>query len=153
MEPDDVDLKILSLLQENAHLTIKEIAAAIHLSSTPVHERIRKLEAQGIIEKYVALLNKRKLGPYLMVYCNVTLSKQVQEHFLAFNEAISAMSEVVECNVVSGNFDYLLKLIVRDMEAYQQLYLTRLSVLKGVDKISSFFVMSEVKNTTVLPLT
>jgi DNA-binding Lrp family transcriptional regulator len=149
---DEIDLKILQLLQRNAQLTIKEIAAQINLSLTPVHERIKKLEENGVIERYVAILNKKKLGRPLMVYCNVTLDRQVQEHFLAFNEAIAQMPEVVECNVVSGNFDYLLKIMVKDMEAYQAFYISKLSVLKSVDKISSFFVMAEVKNTTEVPL-
>ncbi len=149
---DETDLKILRLLQQNAQLTIKEIAAQINLSLTPVHDRIKKLEESGVIEKYVAILHKKKLGKPLMVYCNVTLDRQVQEHFVAFNEAIGQMPEVVECNVVSGNFDYLLKIIIKDMEAYQTFYTSKLSVIKSIDKISSFFVMAEVKNTTQIPI-
>jgi Lrp/AsnC family transcriptional regulator, leucine-responsive regulatory protein len=149
---DDTDRKLLALLQQNAQLTIKEMAGQIGLSPTAVHDRVKKLEEAGVIERYVALLDKKKIGPALVVYCNVTLSKQSQATFLAFNQAIAAMPEVLEANVVSGNSDYLLKIIVRDMDAYQDFYLARLAALDGVDKISSFFVMSEVKNTTQLPL-
>ncbi len=145
---NDTDAKILNLLQDNARLTIKEIALKINLSLTPVHERIKKLELEGVIEKYVAILNRKKTGKSLLVYCQVTLNKQIQENFIAFNEAINQMPEVIECNVVSGTFDYLIKIVVKDMETYQQLYYSKLSGLKSVERISSFFVMSEVKNTT-----
>jgi len=145
---NDTDAKILNLLQDNARLTIKEIALKINLSITPVHERIKKLESEGVIEKYVAILNRKKTGKSLLVYCQVTLNKQIQENFIAFNEAINQMPEVIECNVVSGTFDYLIKIVVKDMETYQQLYYSKLSGLKSVEHISSFFVMSEVKNTT-----
>jgi Lrp/AsnC family leucine-responsive transcriptional regulator len=100
MQPDTTDRKILDLLQKNSQLTIKEIAGQINLSVTPVHERIRKLEKEGFIDKYVCLLNRRKLGKALVVYCNVTLDKQRKESFEDFNQAIVNMSEVLECSVV-----------------------------------------------------
>ena len=103
MQPDLTDKKILQLLQQNSQLTIKEIASQINLSVTPVHERIRKLEREGFIDKYVCLLNRRKLGKSLVVYCNVTLDKQRKESFEDFNRAIVEMEEVLECSVVSGN--------------------------------------------------
>ena len=148
MQPDVTDRKILELLQQDSQLTIKEIASRINLSVTPVHERIRKLERDGIIDKYVCLLNRRKLGKALVVYCNVTLDKQRKESFEDFNQAIVQMSEVLECSVVSGNFDYMLKVIVEDAEAYNQFYQHKLSALKSVLHISSYFVISEIKYTT-----
>jgi Lrp/AsnC family transcriptional regulator, leucine-responsive regulatory protein len=152
MPLDSTDKKILSLLQQDAQLTMKELASRINLSVTPVHDRIRKLEREGYIEKYVCLLNRRRLGQSLLVYCNVTLDKQRKESFEEFNAAVSGMPEVLECCVVSGNFDYLLKVVVTDVEAYNQFYQQKLSVLNSVLHISSFFVMSEVKSTTQLPL-
>ncbi|WP_247235203.1 Lrp/AsnC family transcriptional regulator [Telluribacter sp. SYSU D00476] len=152
MHLDATDKKILGLLQNNAQLTMKEIASRINLSLTPVHDRIRKLEREGYIEKYVCLLSRRRLGKSLLVYCNVTLDKQRKESFEEFNAAISSMPEVLECCVVSGNFDYLLKVVANDVEAYNQFYQQKLSVLNSVLHISSFFVMSEVKSTTELPL-
>jgi Lrp/AsnC family transcriptional regulator, leucine-responsive regulatory protein len=149
---DETDRKILALLQQNAHLTFKQIAEQINLSLTPVHDRIKKLERDGIIENYVAILNKKKLGHSLLVYCNVTLSKQTQENFEAFNAAIKAMPEVLECSVVSGTFDYLLKVVVRDMEHYHTLHQQKLSILPMVSLIHSYFVMAEVKNSTAIPL-
>jgi len=148
MQPDLTDKMILQLLQQNSQLTIKEIASQINLSVTPVHERIRKLEREGFIDKYVCLLNRRKLGKSLVVYCNVTLDKQRKESFEDFNRAIVEMEEVLECSVVSGNFDYMLKIVVQDAEAYNQFYQHKLSALKSVLHISSFFVISEIKYTT-----
>ncbi len=148
MHPDSTDKKILALLQENAQLTIKEIAGKINLSVTPVHERIRKLEREGYIDRYVCLLNRRKLGKSLIVYCHITLDKQRKESFEEFNRAISEMSEVMECSVVSGNFDYMLKVMVADSEEYNQFYQFKLSALSSVLHISSYFVISEIKHTT-----
>ena len=150
MQPDLIDRRILELLQQNSQLTIKEIASQINLSVTPVHERIRKLEREGYIDKYVGLLNRRKLGKSLLVYCNVTLDKQRKESFEDFNLAIVGMEEVLECSIVSGNFDYMLKVIVEDAEAYNQFYQHKLSALKSVLHISSYFVISEIKYTTAI---
>lgn len=150
MNLDETDRKILNLLQSNALLTIREIAERINLSITPIHDRIKKLEREGIIERYVTLLNRKALGRGLTVYCFVTLDKQRQESFLEFNEAIRQMPEVLECAVVSGNFDYLLKVVVSDMEAYNAFYQSKLSVMKSVSHMSSSFVMEEVKSTTAI---
>ncbi|AEI46630.1 Lrp/AsnC family transcriptional regulator [Runella slithyformis] len=149
---DETDHRILQLLQTNAQLTIKEIAADINLSITPVHDRIKKLEREGVIEKYVTILNKKRLGKGLTVYCNVTLDKQQRENFQEFNEAMLQMPEVVECCVVSGTFDYLIKIIATDVESYHTFYQEKLATLKAISHISSFFVMSEVKSTTSLPI-
>lgn len=148
MALDSTDRRILELLQENSQFTMKEIASQINLSVTPVHDRIRKLEREGYIDKYVCLLNRRKLGKSLIVYCNITLDKQKRESFEDFNQAIVNMSEVLECSVVSGNFDYMLKVVVEDGEAYNQFYQHKLSALKSVLHISSYFVISEIKYST-----
>lgn len=152
MNLDAIDLTILKLLQADSQQTIKEIAGAINLSITPVHDRIRKLERSGYIARYVALLDRKKLGKSLIVYCNVTLDKQRRESFEEFNAAVLRMPEVLECSVVSGSFDYLLKVVADDVETYNDFYQNNLSVLKSVLHISSFFVMSEVKSTTEIPI-
>lgn len=152
MELDSIDRQLLNLLQENALLTVRELAERVHLSITPVHDRIKKLENQKIIEKYVALVDRKRIGRGMMVYCFVTLDKQRQESFQEFNEAIRQLPEVLECSVVSGNFDYLLKVIVADMEAYNTFYQSKLSVLSSVSHMSSSFVMEEVKSTTLIGL-
>lgn len=149
---DKTDYKILQLLQQNAKLTIKEIAYTTNLSITPVHERMKRLENEGVIEYFAAIINKRKLGKWLQVHCQVTLDKQTQHNFVEFEETIRNFSEVVECSVVSGGFDYLLKILVEDMEQYNVFYQNKLAVIEAVAHINSFFVMKEVKNTHSLPL-
>jgi Lrp/AsnC family transcriptional regulator len=148
---DDTDIKILKSIQEDSKLTYKEIAEKINLSLTPVHDRIKRLESEGIIEKYVGILNKKKLGATLTVFSHVTLIKQTKSVSQIFDDAIALLPEVVECNFVSGSFDYLLKIIVPDMEAYHVFHQQKLSSIEGVSLINSFFVMSEVKSTTEIP--
>ncbi len=149
---DKTDFKILDLLQQNANFTIREIAQATNLSITPIHERIKRLENDGVIGKYTAIIEKRKLGKWLQVHCQVTLDKQTQNNFIDFEESVKTFSEVVECSVVSGGFDYLLKILVEDMEAYNIFYQSKLAVIESVAHINSFFVMKEVKNTMAVPL-
>ena len=149
---DETDKKILRLLQEDAHLTLKDIAGKINLSLTPVHDRVKRLEKEGIIEKYVSILNKKKLGKNLTVYCQVTLVKQTHDISEGFNQSILNMPEVLECDFVSGTFDYMLKVVLPDMESYHHFHQKKLSVLPEVSLINSFFIISEVKSTTVLPI-
>ncbi len=149
---DQTDIKILRLLQENAQLTFKEISQKINLSLTPVHDRIKKMERQGVIEKYVTLINKSVVGANLVVFCNITLDKQTKSNFSDFEESILKFPEVVECHVVSGGYDYLLKVLSKDMESYNTFYQQKLAVLPTVAHIHSTFVMSEIKNTTLLPI-
>lgn len=149
---DKTDIKILTLLQENSQLTFKEISQKINLSITPVHDRVKRLEKEGVIARYVTLLDKKKIGASLTVYCNITLDKQTKNNFSEFEEEILKFPEVIECNIVSGGFDYLLKIITRDMESYNIFYQQKLSVMQSIAHIHSFFVMSEIKDTTVLPI-
>ena len=116
MNIDATDIRILQLLQENAQLTLKEISQKINLSMTPTHDRIKRLEQENVIDKYVTILNKKMLGNPMMVYCNITLDKQQKNHFEEFEATIIQFPEVIECSVISGSFDYLLKVIVKDMK-------------------------------------
>jgi Lrp/AsnC family transcriptional regulator, leucine-responsive regulatory protein len=149
---DEIDKKILMLLQHNSTLTYKEIAQKINLSLSPVHDRIKRLEQEGVVEKYVGILNKKMLGVGLTVFSQITLIRQTREVSQIFDIAIKQLPEVVECNFVSGSFDYLLKIIVADMEAYHNFHQMKLSTIEGVSLINSFFVMSEVKSTTEILL-
>jgi DNA-binding Lrp family transcriptional regulator len=149
---DETDKRILRLLQEDAHLTLKDIANKINLSLTPVHDRVKKLQKSGIIEKYVTILNKKELGQNLTVYCQITLTKQTYDTSERFNIAIQNMPEVLECNFISGSFDYLLKIVLPDMESYHHFHQKKLSILPEVSLINSVFVISEIKSTTVLPV-
>jgi DNA-binding Lrp family transcriptional regulator len=152
MTLDETDKKILRLLQEDAHLTLKDISNKINLSLTPVHDRVKRLEREGVIEKYVTVLNKKKLGKNLTVYCQITLVRQTFDISEGFNQAILNLPEVLECNFVSGTFDYMLKIVLPDMESYHEFHQKKLSVLPEVSLINSFFIISEVKSTTVLPI-
>lgn len=149
---DKTDRSILNLLQHNARLTIQEIGKLINLSKTPVHERIKRLEREGVIDRYVTILDKKKVGSLLMIYCQVTLERQTRDAFTIFETEVRELPDVLECNRVSGTFDYVLKIVSRDMEAYNRFYQERLSVIPGTLHISSFFVMAEVKNSTVVPV-
>ena len=149
---DQTDIKILKLLQKNARLTYKEIADNINLTQTPVFDRIKRMENSGIIEKYVTILDRKKVGTSLTVFNQVTMIKQTLEISQKFDEAIAKLPEVVECHFVSGGFDYLLKIIVPDMDTYHKFHQLKLSIIPGVTLINSYFVMSEIKNTTEIPL-
>ncbi|WP_017260135.1 Lrp/AsnC family transcriptional regulator [Pedobacter arcticus] len=149
---DNTDIKILRLLQENAHLTFKEISQKINLSVTPVHDRIKRMERDGVIEKYITLINKNVVNANLTIFCNITLDKQTKFNFSDFEESILKFPEIVECNVVSGGYDYLLKVVSKDMETYNTFYQHKLSVLPTVAHIHSVFVMAEIKKTTLLPI-
>jgi DNA-binding Lrp family transcriptional regulator len=149
---DNIDKKILKLLQKNGRLTYKEIADKIHLTQTPVFDRIKRMEKSGIIDKYVAIVNRKKVGASLTVYNQVTMIKQTLEISQKFDAEIAKLPEVVECHFLSGCFDYLLKIIVPDMDSYHKFHQLKLSVIPGVSLINSYFVMSEVKNITEIPL-
>ncbi|MGR3809212.1 Lrp/AsnC family transcriptional regulator [Jiulongibacter sp. NS-SX5] len=149
---DETDRKILRLLQKNAQFTYKEVADKINLTQTPVFDRIKRMEKDGIIDRYVTILNKEKAGNSLTVFSQVTLTKQTVEVSKGFDDAIKKLPEVIECSFVSGGFDYLLKIIVPDMETYHKFHQLKLSIIPGVSLINSYFVMSEVKNTTEIPI-
>jgi len=142
---DEIDLQILRTLQKNAKLTTKELAEAVHLTPTPVFERQRRLERQGYIKKYVAVLDPEKLGMGLQVFCKVKLKQINHEIAEAFARRIMRIAEVTECYNTSGAYDFLLKVRARDMKQYQEFILTKLGEIDSVGSIESMFVMSEVK--------
>lgn len=142
---DKVDLQILRLLQDDAHLTVKELASRVSLSSTPVFERLKRLETSGYIKKYVAVLNADKLGRGFVVFCNVKLNKINKEIALSFAEVIQHIPEVTECYNISGGFDYLLKIQAPDMKYYQEFLLNVLGQIEHLGSIESTFVMDVVK--------
>lgn len=148
---DTADRAILNLLQRDAFLTTKEIAGRLNLSTTPVFERVKRLEREGYIARYAALLDRRKVGLPLLVFCDVSLKEHNRDYLLRFEEEVAALQEVLECHHTAGAFDYLLKVVVRDIEAYQQFVKEKLAALENIGRVQSHFVMTEVKNSTVLP--
>ena len=144
---DATDLQILRTLQKNAKLTTKELAEAVHLTPTPVFERLKRLERQGYIKKYVAVLDPDKLDQGLQVFCKVKLKQINHEIADAFVRRINRIPEVTECYNTSGNYDYLLKVRAKDMKQYQAFVLNKLGEIDMLASIESTFVMSEVKQT------
>ena len=142
---DETDLQILKTLQKNAKLTTKELAEAVHLTPTPVFERQKRLERQGYIKKYVAVLDPEKLDQGLQVFCKVKLNQINHEIADAFVRRIMRIPEVTECYNTSGAYDYLLKVRARDMKQYQEFVLNKLGEIESLSSIESTFVMSEVK--------
>ena len=142
---DSIDLQILRTLQRNAKLTTKELAEAVHLTPTPVFERQKRLERQGYIKKYVAVLDPERLGLDLLVFCKVKLKQINHEIADDFSRRIMHIPEVTECYNTSGEYDYLLKVRARDMKQYQEFVLNKLGTIDSLASIESTFVMSEVK--------
>ena len=145
--PDDTDYQILRTLQKNAKLTTKELADAVHLTPTPVFERQKRLERNGYIKKYVAILDPEQLGKGLLVFCKVKLKQINREIADDFERRIRHIPEVTECYNTSGTYDYLLKIRTTDMKEYQQFVLNKLGVLESLASLESIFVMSEAKHS------
>lgn len=144
---DGTDLQILKTLQKNAKLTTKELADAVHLTPTPVFERQKRLEKKGYIKKYVAVLDPERLGLGLLVFCKVKLKQINHELADSFVRRIQRVPEVTECYNISGAYDYLLKVRVRDMRQYQEFVINKLGDIDTVGSIESTFVMSEEKHS------
>ena len=138
-------MAILKILQQNARATIKEISEKVHLSTTPVHERIRRLEANGVIEKYITVLNAAKIGKGLMVICYVSLRQHGKHTGSGFIKAILQMDEVLECLTISGEFDFMLKVVAANMDEYYNFHVNKLSAIENVGNVQSVFVMGVVK--------
>ena len=142
---DHIDLQILRTLQDNARLTTKELAARVHLSTTPVFERLKRLEAQGYIKKYIAVLDAEKLNRAFLVFCRVKLRRLNKEIAEEFTGIIREIPEVTECYNISGSYDYLLKIHAPDMKYYQEFLLNVLGTIESLGSMESTFVMDEVK--------
>lgn len=144
---DDKDMAILRLLQENARITVREISDAIHLSTTPVHERIRRMEASGVIRQYATLLDHTKIKRGLTVICYVSLKQHNKAAGAKFIKAIHDMQEVTECYNISGDFDFMLKVMVENMDSYYHFHVNKLSESENIAHVQSVFVMGIVKQT------
>lgn len=143
---DKVDLQILRTLQENARLTTKELASRVSLSSTPVFERLKRLESNGYIKKYIAVLDADKLNQGFIVFCNIKMSRLSFEIADNFAKVIKGIPEVTECYNISGSFDYLLKIHAPNMKYYQNFVLNILGKLENLGSLESTFVMDEIKH-------
>lgn len=145
---DELDRKLLELVQTDAKMTIKELAEQLHLSTTPVFERMKRLEKEGYIDRYVAVLDRKKVGLGLLVMCDVSLKEHNRDYIQQFESAVMQLKEVMECYHIAGAFDYLLKVVVTDMDAYQRFVKEKLATLDNIGRVQSYFVMTEVKSST-----
>jgi len=146
---DATDKKLLQLLQNDTKKTTKELSLKLNLSVTAVYERIKKLEREGIIDKYVALLNRNKINKGFVVFCHIKLVQHSKDFLTKFESEVVQLTEVLECFHVSGDYDYILKICVKDMEEYREFMVTKLTTLQHIGSTHSTFMIGEVKNTTV----
>lgn len=149
---DKKDIEILRILQDNSRLTTKEIARSVHLSTTPVFERIKRLEAAGYVKKYIALLDADKLNRGFMVYCTVKLLQFNNTIAINFTKLVKDIPEVIECYNISGEYDYLLKVCAPNMKYYREFILNVLGSIDGLGSLTSMFVMDEVKREISIPI-
>lgn len=147
VELDEKDKAILRLLQANAKITVREIAAQVHLSTTPVHERIRRLEETGVIRQYATLLDHSKVRKGLLAICYVSLKEHNKRSGARFIRTMNELNEVTECYIISGEFDFLLKIAVENMDAYYDFHVNKLGQLENIGHVQSTFVMGVVKQT------
>lgn len=152
MKLDDTDKKLLAILQEDSKTNIKEIASQLNLTKTPVYERIKRYDQEGIIKKYVGVLDTTKLETAMVVFCSVSLESQKLDALESFDKAIADIPEVVECYLMGGANDFLLKVVVKDLQAYHTFSSGKLAALPNVSQIKSTFVLNEVKRSTVIPI-
>ena len=147
---DKTDLEILKLLQQNARITIKEVSEKIHLSTTPVHERIKRMEESGVIKQYVTLVDPAKVKKGLMVIVYVSLRQHSKTSGAKFIKTMLEMDEVIECLTISGQFDFMLKVVAENMDAYYDFHVNRLSQVENMGQVQSVFVMGVIKQTNRL---
>ncbi|HRH99981.1 MAG TPA: Lrp/AsnC family transcriptional regulator [Saprospiraceae bacterium] len=149
---DDIDFHILRIFQQDAYVSIKDLAQKIDLSFTPTYERVKKLREEGYIKKYVALCDREKLGFGIMVYCNIVLKEQSKKALLNFERDIAKLPQVLEIYAISGNYDYMLKILAQDITDYNNFIVNKIAELPNIGQYHSFFVMKEVKNDPALPV-
>lgn len=149
---DAIDNRLLELLQEDSKVNIKEVAAQLNMTKSPIYERIKRYEKDGVIEKYVAILNNKLVSSSMVVFCSVSLDNQKLEEIQRFSEEVVKLPEVMECYLMGGANDFLLKVVVSDLNAYHQFSSGKLAALPNVAQIKSTFVLNEVKRSTVFPL-
>ena len=152
MKLDAIDKQLLTLLQKNSKQTNKQLSQQLHLSVTAIFERIKKLERNGVIKQYVALLDKKKVDLGFTVFCHVKLTKHEQKSIANFETEIEQLSEVLECFHVSGDYDYLLKVAVTDMDHFRTFMVNKLTSLEEIGSTQSSITIKEVKNNTAVIL-
>jgi Lrp/AsnC family leucine-responsive transcriptional regulator len=149
---DEIDRKILTLLQQDSRLTLQEIADKVGLSPSPCHRRIRLLEERGIIAGYTATVDQRAVGLPVSVFVSIKLARQKEEDLQRFAKAVATWPEVLECYLMTGHRDYLLRVVVSDLAAYERFLKQKLTRVDGISSIESSFALDQIKYATALPL-
>ena len=149
---DGTDRRILEVIQEDARISNTDLADRIGLSPSPCWRRVRTLEDNGVIERYVTLVNAKAVGLPITVFATGTLEKQVESALESFEKAVTERPEVMECNLMTGEFDYLLRVVVPDLTAYERFLMDHLTRIKGIASIKSSFSLKQVSYKTALPL-
>lgn len=144
---DNIDITILRTLQKNSRLTTKELAAKIHLSTSPAFERQKRLEREGYIKGYMAVVDAEKVGNGILVLCNIRLKQHTEDLIQQFMDAVKNIDEITECFNTSGDYDFLIKVYAKDMKDYQQFMQHTLGRIECVGSLHSVFVIDETKNT------
>lgn len=152
MQLDKIDINLLNLLQEDAKVTTKILSKKLHLSTTAIYERIKKLEKSGVISNYVTLLNPKKVNRNFVVLCQVKLIQHNHKLIEKFEKEVRKFDEVLTCYNISGDYDYQLKVVVSDMQAYRSFLNLKLTTLEYIGSTYSTFIISEVKQSTVMKL-
>lgn len=150
MKLDSIDRQLLNFLQQDAKQTNKELASKLNMSVTAVYERIKKLEKSGIIDSYVTLLNKKSIERAFVAFCHIKLVKHSQDLVNQFEKVVATIDEVLEVYHLSGDYDYLLKVHVKDMESFRKFMVNKLTNIEHIGSSNSMFVISEVKHTTAI---
>jgi Lrp/AsnC family leucine-responsive transcriptional regulator len=149
---DAIDRRILALLQSDSRITMQELAVKVGLSVSPCHRRVKLLEERGVITRYIATVDQKALGLHVSVFISIKLARQKEEDLDRFARAISKWPEVLECYLMTGNRDYLLRVVAADLSAYETFLKTKLTRLDGVASIESSFALSQVKYSIALPV-
>ncbi|MDE5745668.1 MAG: Lrp/AsnC family transcriptional regulator [Paramuribaculum sp.] len=149
---DKTDFHILGELQKNGRLTNKELAAAVHLSPTPTFERVKRLERDGYIRKYVAVLDADKLNCGFVAFCYLKMKQHSFQNAMLIMEAVKKIPEIVECYNISGDYDFLLKIYTQDLKTYQKFLLRILGEIDCIGSLNSSFVLGEIKNENFIPI-
>ncbi len=149
---DAIDTQLLGYLQQDSKQTNKELSSKLNLSVTAVYERIKKLEKEGVINKYVALVKKEKIDKAFVAFCHIKLIQHTQEYVVKFEKEVATINEVLECYHISGDYDYLLKVLVKDMQAFREFMVNKLTSINHIGSTHSMFVINEVKHTTAITI-
>lgn len=152
MTLDVIDKQLLDLLQRDSKQTNKELSNKLSLSTTAVYERIKKLERSGVISKYVALVEKKKIDKAFVTFCSIKLLQHSKDYVIQFEREVARLDEVLECYHISGDYDYLLKVIVSDMEAFREFMVKKLTTISHIGSTHSAFMINEVKHTTAITI-